>query len=192
MNMELKCQIVSAYRDFANRKNIIVLSTDNECLEGASGLAGKTVIATLKQWRDKRSRDANAYYWALLGKIADILKTSTTELHNQEISKYGQPEIIDGSLVNFILLDSVPWQELEYIHLKPTTATKVLEDGKLYRVYRVMRGSSTYDSKEMSILIDGVVSEAKELGIETMPPEELERMINSWQPKDCGVRSQMI
>lgn len=192
MKMELRCEIVSAYRDFASRKNIIVLSTDNECLEDASGLAGKTVIATLKQWRDKRSRDANAYYWALLGKIADILKTSTTELHNQEISKYGQPEIIDGSLVNFILLDSVPWQELEYIHLKPTTATKVLEDGKLYRVYRVMRGSSTYDSKEMSILIDGVVSEAKELGIETMPPEELERMINSWQPKDCGVRSQMI
>lgn len=182
--MEIRCEVVSAYRDFASRKNVIVLAAEGDCLEAAAGLKGKKVRATLRQWKEKRSLDANAYYWVLLGKIADILKSSTTELHNQMISAYGQPEIMEGSLVNFILLDSIPWQELAHIHLKPTTKTKVLEDGKLYRVYRVMRGSSTYDSKEMSVLIEGVVSEAKELGIETIPPEELERLVRLWHPKD--------
>lgn len=41
-------------------------------------------------------------------------------------------------------------------------------------------GSSTYDSKEMATLIDGVVREAKELGIETLPPDELLRMKQEW------------
>ena len=181
--MEIKCKICSAHHDYGSRKNIIILETENNCIEHATALIGKTVRAVLKQWRNKRSLDANAYYWVLLGKVADVLDTSTTELHNLMLSRYGQFEIMDNSILTCIMLDTVPWQKLDYIHLKPTTATRVLDDKKLYRVYRVMRGSHTYNSKEMSILINGLVDEAKELGIETMPPEELERIIKLWQPK---------
>ena len=80
-----------------------------------------------------------------------------------------------------IMRDSIAWEKLDTIHLRPTTATRILDDGKLYRVYIVMRGSHTYDTKEMSTLIDGVVQEAKELGIETMTPDEIERMKAAWQ-----------
>ena len=55
-----------------------------------------------------------------------------------------------------------------------------MDNGKLYRVYIVMKGSHQYDTKQMATLIDGVVSEAKEMGIETIPPQELERMKQSW------------
>ena len=58
-----------------------------------------------------------------------------------------------------------------------------MDNGKLYRVYVVMRGSHTYDTKEMSRLIDGTVQEAKEHGIETLPPDELERMMSTWHPQ---------
>lgn len=180
--MEFKGNIVSVYHDYSAKKDIIVLASDVSLLENAKKLSGKEVRATLKQWREKRSLDANSYYWVLVGKIADVIESSTTEIHNIMLSRYGQPEITGDSLANIILLDSIPWQELDYIHLKPTSATKILDDGKLYRVYRVMRGSHTYDSKEMSVLIDRVVNEAKELGIETIPPEELERMKAAWKP----------
>ena len=179
--MEIKCKVLSAYRDWVKAKNIIVLETDNDCLESAIGFGEKMVRATLKQWREKRSLDANAYYWQLVTKISAELGKTNTEQHNEFISEYGQFEIMDGSLVNFILLDTIPWQKLDHIHLKPTAATKVMDDGKLYRVYRVMRGSHTYDSKEMSVLIDGAVEAAKELGIETLPPDELERMKAVWK-----------
>lgn len=99
------------------------------------------------------------------------------------LSRYGQPEIIDDHLMTVILLDSIDWKQIEYLHLKPTTSTRVLDDGKLYRVYYVIRGSHTYDSKEMSVLIDGIISEAKELGIETLPPDEIGRMKQQWQAK---------
>jgi hypothetical protein len=55
-----------------------------------------------------------------------------------------------------------------------------MDNGKLYRVYIVMKGSHTYDTKQMSVLIDGTVGEAKDLGIETLPPHELERMKSQW------------
>lgn len=134
-----------------------------------------------RKFRKKRSLDANAYYWVLITKIAGKLGTSNTEIHNEMLCKYGQVETIDGSVMTLILDDEILWQKLEALHLKPTSRTRILDNGKLYRVYFVMRGSSTYDSGEMSRLIDGVVSEAKELGIETLPPEELRRMVETWK-----------
>jgi hypothetical protein len=46
----------------------------------------------------------------------------------------------------------------------------------------MIKGSSEYDTKEMSRFIDGIVAEAKELGIETLPPAELETMMKAWKP----------
>ena len=45
----------------------------------------------------------------------------------------------------------------------------------------MLAGSSTYDKKEMSELINGLVTECKELGIETLPPEELARMMAEYE-----------
>ena len=58
------------------------------------------------------------------------------------------------------------------------------ENGKEVNFYKIYRGSHTYDTKEMSYLIDGTVEEAKEHGIETMTPDELERMKQSWQIRE--------
>ena len=67
--------------------------------------------------------------------------------------------------------------EAETYHIKPTSQVQKGADGTLFRTYKMLRGSSTYDTKEMSYLIDGLVGECRELGIETLPPRELERMM---------------
>ena len=128
--------------------------------------------------RNKRSLSANAYMHVLCQKIAEMTNQSLTEVKNQMIAEYGQ---LDTDLGTLILRDEIDWKRLPSIHLHPTTATRTLDDGRLYRVYYIMRGSHTYDTKEMSKLIDGVVSEAKEVGVETLPPAELERMIGRWK-----------
>ena len=51
----------------------------------------------------------------------------------------------------------------------------------MYRTYIMLRGSSSYDTKEMARLIDGLVSECKEVGIETLPPDEVERMMAAYK-----------
>jgi hypothetical protein len=53
-------------------------------------------------------------------------------------------------------------------------------NGKLFKHLAILIGSSQYDTKQMSILIDGIVSECRELGIETKPEEEIRSLIESW------------
>lgn len=109
--------------------------------------------------------------------IAHSQGLSLIEVKNQMISDYGQ---YDEDMKDIIMKDSIDWRKLEKLHLQPTSATRIMDNGELYRVYLVMRGSHTYDTKEMSVLIDGTVQEAKQLGIETLPPDELRRMKEQW------------
>jgi len=123
----------------------------------------------IKKHRKPRSKDANSYFHVLCGKIADKMGVSKAEVKNKMISLYGQPELIDGSVNYMVVRDEMDVSKFEHLHLQPTTQTQVLK-GKLYRVYAVMRGvgltrEETYDTKEMSILIDGTISEAKEIGL---------------------------
>lgn len=64
-------------------------------------------------------------------------------------------------------------------HLLPTSVTQEM-NGVKYRFYFRLRGSHEYDTKEMAILIDDIIAEAKEQGIETLPPNEVERMKQEW------------
>ncbi len=141
----------------------------------------------MKKHRGKRSRDANAYYWKLVSKIADMLHVSNPYIHNYLLRKYGQIEVIDGQAVYMDIPDTESAQnsvdEEQSYHLKPTSQVREGEDGIMYRTYMMLRGSSKYDTKEMSRLIDGLVSECKEMGIETISPEELERMMAAYGKK---------
>ena len=127
-----------------------------------------------------RSISANNYFFALVGKIADSLRISKTEVHNLMIARYGQPEYLDDQIVYFILPDKIEANKLEGVHLRATSKTKTLDNGDLNRVYIVMRGSHTYNSREMAILIDGVISEAEQLGIDTITTTEKDKMLERW------------
>ena len=60
---------------------------------------------------------------------------------------------------------------------------QLIRDNGTFKAYAMIKGSSEYDTKEMSSFIDGIISEAKGLGIETLPPEELERMMKDYGKK---------
>lgn len=164
------------FRDHQLKKWLITFETEE--LPKYDELKDSDLDIEVKAYRKKRSLNANAYFHVLAGKIAEATGQSHTEAHNHLIAEYGQ---MDAEVQNIIMDDEIPYQKLETLHLRPTTATRLMDNGKLYRVYYVMRGSHTYDTKEMARLIDGTVSEAKELGIETLTPDELERMKASWK-----------
>ncbi|WP_321024982.1 hypothetical protein [Eisenbergiella porci] len=135
-----------------------------------------------RTWRKKRSLDANAYYWVLVEKIAKLNKSSKNVVHNIMLERYGALERMEGGqLIPICIRDDIDHREMDYMHLKPTS--KTLEKGGIrYRWYYLIKGSSQYDYLEMSVLIDGIVSECKELEIETLPPDELRRMKEAWKP----------
>lgn len=137
----------------------------------------------IKKHREKRSLDANAYYWLLVGKIRKVTGDSNNRIHNMMLDRYGELDRMpDGTLIPFCIRDDIDHLEFPYPHLKPTQKT-LSKGGKLYRWYYQIKGSSEYNTAEMSHLIDGIVSECKEMDIETLPPEELERMMNAYGKK---------
>ena len=137
------------------------------------------VIWEIKKHRKKRSLSANDYYWKLVTECADVLRVSKAEVHNTFLRRYGQPEGVDGRLVTVYIpnTEKAERQALmaEDYHIRPTSYVQAGSKGQMFRAYVLMRGSRTYDSREMAILIDGAIREAEQLGIQTMTPAELER-----------------
>lgn len=171
----------SLMADFSTGRQKAVLTLNEDARQTFENLKDCEKIAiTIKKYRKKRSLDANAYFHVLVGKIADAIGNSKPAVKNMLLSKYGQYAIENDSLVHLIIREDIDVSEREDIHLSPTSCVKTLDDGRLYRVYRLMRGSHTYNTVEMSRLIDGTVQEAKELGIETMTPDQLEEMKQKW------------
>ena len=142
------------------------------------GTEDKNQVYDLSPHKDEkpRSLSANNYFYAICTKIAEKLRISLNEVHNQMLSRYGYPEFIEDKIVYFILPDNIDVNKLEGVHLKPTSKTQVLDNGDLNRVYIVMRGSHTYNTKEMSQLIDGTIEECKAQGIETMTPAQIDQL----------------
>lgn len=171
-------RIAGASRDWKTGKCHITIETEHLPPE-FDALAGYDAIdITMCKHRVRRSLDANAYFHVLCTRIAEKLKQTVTEAKNDLIAEWGQP---DQDIRTVILDDGIDWRKVEPLHLRPTKAVRMLDNGRLYRVYIVMRGSHTYDTKEMSRLIDGAVETARELGIETLTPDQLARMKATWR-----------
>lgn len=167
--------------DFSTGKQKAVLTLNEDARQTFENLKDKELSISIKKYRKKRSLDANSYFHVLVGKIADVIGNSKPTVKNILLAKYGQYETDENGIIHMIIRDDYDVSEREDIHLSPTSNVKVLDDGKLYRVYRLMRGSHEYDTAEMAKLIDGTVSDAKELGIETMTPTKLKEMKERWK-----------
>lgn len=168
-------RIVDIVRTFENGFRV---TFEVDSIDEINGLDGVLSIV-VKKIRGKRSLNANAYFHLLVGKIAEKNHTSKAYAKNLLLARYGQEELIEGERYIISALSSIPMAEREDIHVKAIGYGYT--NGKEFTHYCVLRGSHEYDTKEMSVLIDGTVEEAKELGIETMTPAEIERMKSLWK-----------
>ena len=122
------------------------------------------------RYKEKRSLNANNYAWKLITEIGNKTLHSKEDIYFLMLKRYGQSETVS-------VLEKVPVQH--YFKYYEEAGESTL-NGKLFKHYRVYKGSSEFDTKEMSIFIDGIVSEAKELDIETMTPNEIARLKGLW------------
>ena len=125
--------------------------------------------------RKKRSMTANDYYHALLDKLASKLRASRDELHRTLLMTYGTLKTDEDGHIKKVLIktgedpdDIVPYS----VYLQD-----IQVEDDVYKVYGVLKGSSEMNNAEFARLLDGLIYECKELGIETIPKTELERYI---------------
>lgn len=128
----------------------------------------KDKVFEVKEYHPKRSLNANAYAWALIGQIANVLRKSKEEVYFEMLKSYGQSEFVSVRSDIDVKGYFKYYEEYGKGHV----------EGREFTHYKVYKGSSEFDSREMSILLDGIIQEAKAQGIETITPAEKERMLN--------------
>lgn len=179
---ELTGRIANVSFDYFSGKPMVTFALD------ATGAAREMVDElssaeklTLKigKFKKKRSLDANAYCWTLIGKIAEKTNVPKDEVYREAIRGIGGnydivciKEEAAPSLISAWTRNGIGWQA-EIMLSKLDGCTNVM----LYY------GSSTYDTEQMSRLIENVLQDCKALGIETKSQEEIDSLLNSWGGK---------
>lgn len=125
------------------------------------------------KFRKKRSLDANALLWVCLGKIASTLRTDKWSVYLQMLKRYGKYTYI---CVKPSVVEAVKkqWRECEELGEVDINGQKSIQMLCYF-------GSSTYDTKEFSVLLDGVISEMKEIGLEAPASEDMRRSLEQWE-----------
>ena len=130
----------------------------------------------IEEHKEKRSLNANALLWKCLGDIASAIHSDKWEVYLQMLKRYGTYTHI---CIKPKALEAVKkqWREVEEIG-------RVNINGQESVQLLCYFGSSTMNSKEFSILLDGVISEMKEMGLPSPADEDLERVINQLERKE--------
>lgn len=133
----------------------------------------KDLNLEIKQHRNHRSKDANALLWECIGRLAVALRADKWDIYLLMLKRYGQYTYIVVP-PNAVEMVARQWRECEVIGDINING----RDGVQMLCYY---GSSTYDTKQFSVLLDGVISEMKEIGLTAPTSEDMRRSIEEWE-----------
>jgi hypothetical protein len=168
-----------SYTETGKQKLTFTLTSKADISDLKAIIANKKLLAIeCKEYRKKRSLDANSYAWLLIGKIADVLRTSKEEIYIKMLTRYGQRE---KQLISIIAEEEALKMIYRAVDNHCCEVGESELNGKTFKHLAILIGSSQYDSRQMGILIDGIVSEAKDLDIEVITPNQLAELKSSWK-----------
>lgn len=150
----------------------VTLSLPRQHADSLKKLMDADIEADIKKFREKRSLSQNAYAWTLITKIAQSVNPpmNKEEVYIEMLKRYGQGGIIS------VQKDKADDVIRAFDYFIPKGDGQI--NGKEFLHLMVYVGSSQYDTQEMATFISGIVEEAKDLGIETLTPDEIARLRN--------------
>lgn len=158
------------------RKQRITIEIDGDFRDCFDLLNGEELDIEIKKHRKKRSLSANAYAWVLIDKIADVLQQDKETVYRQAIQQIGGVSEIVCVKNQAVAQLCRGWKHNGIGWSTDTMPSKIPGCTNVILYY----GSSVYDTKQMSNLLEYLVQEAKELGIETDTPEQISRYKEQW------------
>jgi len=183
--MQIRVHNPSLSFDYRTGEKVLSFVVDKESTADAEhivdGLQGIPLQLEVKRFREKRSLSANAYAWVLIDKIAEVTKLIKSDIYRHAIREIGG--VSDPIL---IANEAIPSLSERWAKNGTGWFVDVLGESHVPGMMdcQMFYGSSTYDTAQMSRLIDSLVVEAKSVHIETLPPAELERMTKSWEERE--------
>ena len=170
----------SAARWGNDSKGLYIAFYNNNAEEIRQTLAmledGKQYDIELKEHKKKRSLDANAYAWVLMGKLAEATEQCNTDVYKTFIREIG------GNYDTLCMLDKAvarfcqTWQKNGIGWVTETMPSKLPNCTTVLAYY----GSSTFDSRQMSKFTELIIDECKQYNIETKTPAEMSLLLEEW------------
>lgn len=185
--MELRGSIKGLASIFLKRKIFIELETDGR-LEDIEKLRGKDLDITFKVHREKRSLDANAFLWSCLGKMGGVLNVPAWDMYLYSLERYGKYtyiQILESAYEDLKRM----WRETKVVGDFMSVNMITGEKEKFLEVLCFF-GSSTYNSKEFSRLLEGVISDMEQMGLERPTSDEMNALIAELERKENARREQ--
>lgn len=178
--METTGRVVNVTRDILSGKLNITFQIDTEPIEEINGYARTSDVLDIiaKKHKKKRSLDANAYCWVLLTKIANHkdIRSSKEEVYEDMLQKYGYLDQDEDGYIVITIKKGIDVKRLG-------GHWKFYKSNGKFDSYLALKGSSEYTTAQMATFIDSIVYECKLLGIETMTPDEIKRMVEAWKTR---------
>lgn len=173
----MRGRIASEITFTAGRKQRVTFELDEDFRPAWDDLNGEDIEIAVKKFRKARSRDANSFAWTLLDRLAEKLRIPKTDIYRAMIREIG------GNCTTVCVKDEAVSRLTESWHRNGIGWVTDEMPSKLKGCTNVILyyGSSTYDSAQMSRLIDMIVSECKAQGIETKTPNEIAEMLSLWE-----------
>lgn len=165
-------------------ESVLTITTRESCKKLWDALGDQEITFSIKRRVIPRSLNANNYAWSLIEKLAVAVKSDKDSVYEEMLRRYGTGETYTDEAGNeckvlFSLREGVP-PALVARHYAETGVGYV--EGKKFIHYRAIKGTSEYSTKEMSVFLDGIISECQEVGIETDTPEQIARYKEAWHP----------
>ena len=172
--MEFTGNLKGIVRDYqTNQFNITFSINENSVVNEIDKLKDSKLSIKAVKHREKRSLDSNAYAWVLMQKIAEAVNSDKWSIYLECLKKYSRS-------FSHVIVKPEAVEKMKELYRTCVDLGEISVNGMTGHQLQVYYGSSTFNTKEMSVFIDGIVSECKELNIETLPPAELERMKAAW------------
>lgn len=179
--MEATAKITNYNKDYQTGKAIVTLLIDIKILDEIEELFKlDKIMLIMKKFFKKRSLDANAYCWVLCDKIAKELCKDGEIITKENVYK---DSILQIGTFEPMIVQEKTFKRFERIWSKQGLGFLVQEISRKDKCVKVncYYGSSTYDSKEMSLLIELLVNLAKSLNIETKSQAEINSLLEAWK-----------
>ena len=168
--MEDKARIIDIKTNFNNQTMITILFESRGIHNQLQKYLNTYLRVNIKKFFQHRSLNANAYAWVLINELANVLNLSKEETYLLKLKDYGQSELV-------LISEQVnPKYYFKYYTEEGETIVK----GKKYKWYKVYKGTSEYDTREMSIFIKGLINDCEEQNIDTKPKKEIDKLLESW------------
>ena len=166
----MKAKLTQTFRNIDTGKTLIMLETDGR--PDLDELKGKDLEVDMKPWRNRRSKDANALFWACVGELAKALRADKWEIYLSLLKSYGK--------FSYVIVPTGAVEKMQRMWRETEIVGDIVVNGRKAVQMLCYYGSSVYNTEEMSALIDGTISEMMQVGLPRPDGGEIRRALKEW------------